>query len=143
MAHPDEHRDRRLGGFLRQRQDAAADPTRPVGFVNVMLAPHGKCRVSQFADVLMINRYYGWYTHTGDLDNAEVALEEELRHPSVVVIVLREMTIGAILCRSDPAGCVREVRVERLTAVTFCRNRLLLRINPFAVRILRTHYDRA
>jgi beta-glucuronidase len=57
----------------------AADPTRPVGFVNVMLAPHGTCRVSQFADVLMINRYYGWYTHTGDLDNAEVALEEELR----------------------------------------------------------------
>jgi beta-glucuronidase len=57
----------------------AADPTRPVGFVNVMLAPHGTCRVSQFADVLMINRYYGWYTHTGELDNAEVALEEELR----------------------------------------------------------------
>ena len=57
----------------------AADPTRPVGFVNVMLAPHGTCRVSQFADVLMINRYYGWYTHTGDLDNAEAALEDELR----------------------------------------------------------------
>ena len=57
----------------------AADPTRPVGFVNVMLAPHGTCRVSQFADVLMINRHYGWYTHTGELDNAEVALEEELR----------------------------------------------------------------
>ena len=57
----------------------AADPTRPVGFVNVMLAPHGQCRVSQFADLLMINRYYGWYTHTGDLANAEVALEEELR----------------------------------------------------------------
>jgi beta-glucuronidase len=57
----------------------AADPTRPVGFVNVMLAPHGRCRVSQFADVLMINRYYGWYTHTGELDAAEVALEEELR----------------------------------------------------------------
>src|SRR5690606_27941823 len=29
------------------------DPSRPVGFVNVMLAPHGKCRVSQFGDVLM------------------------------------------------------------------------------------------
>jgi beta-glucuronidase len=54
------------------------DPTRPVGFVNVMLAPHGKCRVSQFADVLMLNRYYGWYTHTGDLEGAEVAWEEEL-----------------------------------------------------------------
>ena len=55
------------------------DPTRPVGFVNVMLAPFGKCRVSQFADVLMLNRYYGWYTHTGDLAAAEPAWEEELR----------------------------------------------------------------
>ena len=43
------------------------DHTRPVGFVNVMLAPHGKCRVSQFGDVLMLNRYYGWYVDTGDL----------------------------------------------------------------------------
>jgi beta-glucuronidase len=55
------------------------DPTRPVGFVNVMLAPYGKCRVSQFADVLMLNRYYGWYVNTGELDAAELAWEEELR----------------------------------------------------------------
>jgi beta-glucuronidase len=56
-----------------------ADPTRPVGFVNVMLAPHGKCRVSQFGDVLMLNRYYGWYVNTGDLGAAEIAWEEELK----------------------------------------------------------------
>ncbi|MFP5068050.1 beta-glucuronidase [Pseudonocardia nantongensis] len=55
-----------------------ADPTRPAGFVNVMLAPHGKCRVSQFADVLMLNRYYGWYVHTGDLEAAELAWDAEL-----------------------------------------------------------------
>ena len=55
------------------------DPTRPVGFVNVMLAPHGKCRVSQFADVLMLNRYYGWYVDTGDLEAAELAWEQELQ----------------------------------------------------------------
>ena len=55
-----------------------ADPTRPVGFVNVMLAPHGKCRVSQFGDVLMLNRYYGWYVNTGDLPAAELAWEAEL-----------------------------------------------------------------
>jgi beta-glucuronidase len=55
------------------------DPTRPVGFVNVMLAPYGKCRVSQFADVLMLNRYYGWYVFTGDLAGAEQAWEQELR----------------------------------------------------------------
>jgi beta-glucuronidase len=54
------------------------DPTRPVGFVNVILAPHGRCRVSQFGDVLMLNRYYGWYVNTGDLAGAEVAWREEL-----------------------------------------------------------------
>ncbi len=50
------------------------DPTRPVGFVNVMLAPYGKCRVSQFADVLMLNRYYGWYVDTGDLRRRRAGL---------------------------------------------------------------------
>jgi beta-glucuronidase len=55
-----------------------ADPTRPVGFVNVMLAPHGTCRVSQFGDVLMLNRYYGWYVNAGDLDAAELAWAAEL-----------------------------------------------------------------
>ena len=66
--------------YFRPLFDVAreADPTRPVGFVNVMLAPHGKCRVSQFGDVLMINRYYGWYVNTGDLAAAELAWEEEL-----------------------------------------------------------------
>jgi beta-glucuronidase len=55
------------------------DPTRPVGFVNVMLAPYGTCRVSQFGDVLMLNRYYGWYVNTGELKAAEMAWEQELR----------------------------------------------------------------
>ena len=66
--------------YFRPLFDVArdADPTRPVGFVNVMLAPHGKCRVSQFADVLMLNRYYGWYVNTGDLANAEIAWTAEL-----------------------------------------------------------------
>lgn len=54
------------------------DPTRPVGFVNVMLAPHGACQVSEFGDVLMLNRYYGWYVNTGDLVGAEQAWQAEL-----------------------------------------------------------------
>ena len=54
------------------------DPSRPVGFVNVMLAPHGECKVSQFSDVIMLNRYYGWYVYTGDLDAAERAWQAEL-----------------------------------------------------------------
>jgi beta-glucuronidase len=54
------------------------DPTRPVGFANMMFAPYGKDRLHRYADVLMLNRYYGWYRHTGDLDAAEAALEAEL-----------------------------------------------------------------
>ena len=55
------------------------DPSRPVGFVNVMLAPADKDVVSDLFDVLMLNRYYGWYVNSGDLANAERALEAELQ----------------------------------------------------------------
>lgn len=54
------------------------DPSRPVGFVNVMDAPHGACQVSDLGDVIMLNRYYGWYAQTGDLAAAEVAWRAEL-----------------------------------------------------------------
>jgi beta-glucuronidase len=54
------------------------DPTRPVGFVNVMLAPADKDVVADLFDVVMLNRYYGWYVNTGDLPAAERALEAEL-----------------------------------------------------------------
>jgi beta-glucuronidase len=56
----------------------AADPSRPVGFVNMMFAQPASCLVSELADVLMINRYYGWYVEPGDLAAAERALEAEL-----------------------------------------------------------------
>ncbi len=55
------------------------DPSRPVGFVNVMLAPPDKDVISDLFDVLMLNRYYGWYVDTGDLAAAERGLEAELR----------------------------------------------------------------
>lgn len=55
------------------------DPTRPVGFVNVMLAPADKDVVADMFDVVMLNRYYGWYVDTGDLPAAERGLESELR----------------------------------------------------------------
>jgi beta-glucuronidase len=56
----------------------SADPTRPVGFVNMMFAPPDACKVTALADLVMINRYYGWYVGPGDLDAAERALEAEL-----------------------------------------------------------------
>ena len=55
------------------------DPSRPVGFVNVMLAPADKDVISDLFDVLMLNRYYGWYVAHGDLPAAERGLEAELK----------------------------------------------------------------
>jgi beta-glucuronidase len=54
------------------------DPTRPVGFVNMMLAPPERDVVTDLFDVVMLNRYYGWYEHPGDLAAAERGLEAEL-----------------------------------------------------------------
>lgn len=67
--------------YFRPVFDAAraADPTRPVGFVNVMLAPPDRCKLTPFADVVMVNRYFGWYVEHGDLETAERSLEAELR----------------------------------------------------------------
>src|SRR5437868_15540530 len=53
------------------------------------------------------------------------------------------MAIGAILGRADTRGRMREMRIKRLAAVTFGRKCLLLRIDPFAVLILRADHDRA
>jgi len=54
------------------------DPTRPVGTVNMAFAPHGRDRLQALGDVVMLNRYYGWYMQTGDLPAAERALQAEL-----------------------------------------------------------------
>lgn len=55
------------------------DPSRPVGFVNVMFDDVDKDIITDLFDVIMLNRYYGWYLHNGDLPSAEAALEAELR----------------------------------------------------------------
>ena len=55
------------------------DPTRPVGYVNVMFDTPDKELLGDLFDVIMLNRYYGWYLHNGDLATAEAVLETELR----------------------------------------------------------------
>jgi beta-glucuronidase len=74
-SHTDEARDYFAPLFATAR---SADPSRPVGFVNMMLAGPKTCLVSDLADVIMINRYYGWYVEPGDLAAAEQGLEAEL-----------------------------------------------------------------
>jgi beta-glucuronidase len=55
------------------------DATRPICFANVATAPPDVDVVSDLFDLICLNRYYGWYTDTGDLESAERNLEAELR----------------------------------------------------------------
>ena len=116
----------RIGDLVQMTADGRL---RLVGF----RPDHGVESVASFADV-------GVAAEEIHRAGAEA---EQLRHPGVVIVGLREMAVGAILRRADAAGGVREMRVERLAAVAFRGNGLLLRVNPFAVRVLRADHHRA
>ncbi|WP_336855920.1 beta-glucuronidase [Sinomonas albida] len=55
------------------------DPTRPVTMTTVIFATSENDRTADLVDVISLNRYYGWYVATGDLDTAEQLLERDLR----------------------------------------------------------------
>lgn len=57
----------------------ALDPTRPVTSVNVMFNGPDDDVLAPHLDVLCLNRYFGWYLQSGDLEEAERVLESELR----------------------------------------------------------------
>jgi beta-glucuronidase len=54
------------------------DPTRPNTYINVMFAQIDKCKVAPLADVICLNRYWGWYVDHYDLESAEKHLDAEL-----------------------------------------------------------------
>ena len=51
---------------------------RPCTLVSVQLAPPEKDCTRELSDVICLNRYFGWYTQTADLERGEVALRKEL-----------------------------------------------------------------
>ncbi|MEU1804166.1 beta-glucuronidase [Streptomyces sp. NPDC019937] len=55
------------------------DPTRPVAYVNALMGTPDQCAVTDLFDVVLLNRYYGWYFGPDDLAAAETELEAELR----------------------------------------------------------------
>ncbi|MGP9746567.1 beta-glucuronidase [Brachybacterium sp. AOP29-B2-41] len=55
------------------------DPTRPLTYAIVMFANTTNDKIIDLADVVSLNRYYGWYVATGDLALAESYLERDLR----------------------------------------------------------------
>lgn len=54
------------------------DPSRPNTYINVMFATVDKCKVAPLADVICLNRYWGWYVDHYDLESAEKHLDAEL-----------------------------------------------------------------
>jgi beta-glucuronidase len=57
------------------------DPqNRPLTFTNFMRAPFGRCKAHDFADVILLNRYYGWYLQGGpELPYAIGTFKKELK----------------------------------------------------------------
>lgn len=51
---------------------------RPVTVVTHMMSVPSNCQVGDIVDVLCLNRYYGWYSQSGDLESAKIALRAEL-----------------------------------------------------------------
>ncbi len=104
--------------FFRQVYDETRrlDPTRPITLVGVQGGPpqwHG------IFDVVCINRYYGWYTHAGQLDQAAKALADELdqlhdsfRKPIIITEFGTDTTPGAH--NMPPEMWTEEYQVEFL-----------------------------
>ncbi|NEE04553.1 beta-glucuronidase [Phytoactinopolyspora halotolerans] len=55
------------------------DPTRPLTYALVMFANTKNDQIIDLFDVVSLNRYYGWYVATGELDVAEDYLERDIQ----------------------------------------------------------------
>lgn len=51
---------------------------RPVTVVTYLMSTPDRCQIAELLDVLCLNRYYGWYSQGGDLEEAKVYLNAEL-----------------------------------------------------------------
>jgi len=80
LANEPSNNDPKAGPFFHKLYDLAKglDPTRPVTMVNMLLTPGPEEPAFEFIDVLCMNRYYGWYSFGGRLDEGIQASEQEL-----------------------------------------------------------------
>ncbi len=95
------------------------DPTRPIGFANVMGATPDVDVLTDLFDVVMLNRYFGWYTHPGDLTGAERALDTEIQawtaaHPKPIIFTEYGADTFAGLHSVTPNPWTEEYQVEVL-----------------------------
>ncbi|MAS33395.1 MAG: beta-glucuronidase [Anaerolineaceae bacterium] len=80
LANEPFNNDEKAGPFFRELYDLAKalDPTRPVTVVNVGMINGPDEPTFEFVDVLCMNRYYGWYSQGGNIDDGIEVLEAEL-----------------------------------------------------------------
>ncbi|MDB5383309.1 MAG: Beta-glucuronidase [Rhodospirillales bacterium] len=121
--------------FFQQMYDETRrlDPTRPVTLVGVKGGPldwHG------IFDVVAINRYYGWYTHGGRLDEgAEVLARglDDLNARFAKPIVMTEFGTDTIpACMPSHPRCGR-----RNTRSSTCADTSTLRLSGLSLRACR------
>jgi beta-glucuronidase len=55
------------------------DPSRPLTYTNMVRSQPDTDLMAHLFDVIGLNRYYGWYTETGNLKLAKYKLEDELK----------------------------------------------------------------
>lgn len=75
---PDAKQDGAYEYFKPLAELAHSLDDRPITCVNVQFSDHKDDKISELFDVCCLNRYYGWYTQSGDLIAAREALEKEL-----------------------------------------------------------------
>ena len=95
------------------------DPSRPIAFTNVMGATPDVDVITDLFDVVLLNRYFGWYAAAGDLAAAEAALDAEIRawteaHRKPIVFTEYGADTFAGLHSVTPTPWTEEYQVEVL-----------------------------
>jgi beta-glucuronidase len=96
------------------------DPTRPIAFTNVMGATPDLDVLTDLFDVVLLNRYYGWYETPNDLASAERGLESEISawvsaHPKPIIFTEYGGDTLAGLHDAVPTMWTEEYQVELLS----------------------------
>ncbi len=97
---------------------------RPVTFVTHSEATVETCEVAPLCDVLVLNRYYGWYSEEGNLPAARAILSDELdryhaRYPEKP-IMLGEFGADAVAGLHDSTSLMFSEEFQRDILKTYC-----------------------
>jgi beta-glucuronidase len=95
------------------------DPSRPVAFANVMMATPDVDVITDLFDVVLLNRYFGWYVNAGDLAAAERGLDAEIRawteaHGKPIIFTEYGADTFSGLHSATPTPWTEEYQVELL-----------------------------